>query len=463
MQTARNRTVSRMRAVVALSAVLVMVFSSIGIGSIARAAGERDLTPTIEQGSTDRFGGGDWIGVRAGDARVGVVYGTVNHPNHLYVLAEYKRFLGGAEVYDGRDNYLRTVPIPVYTIFGQSFAGLLEFQDRNGDGLLDYNRYPDYRNDTQVDLPVKATSLARAWTATVPTEELEGNITWVNFTVSTTRAPYGIVWDALGPRRGLPKDGFVDQIAFTFHLKIQIRPVSGEVPWYKVTIDTTGPRPLGTIDFLGNRSFSGDAVAMGAKYDHLIEGWNFTAPTNRLALETRAFLGHYVPDRVAQFVHRLYHSEANGTTVNRTHRVTENDTAATTPTPLTPDYVYFDDEWSRATDLVGRLVWTSNVTVDGQPTLMQFQVQGGERFGTYVSGAGFFGFAVHGAYIYPAGAVIFHDPQLEAVSNLWNLPGTLNLTPFTIVAIQAAIAAFALAVAVLFRVKGRRGKQLSQD
>ena len=59
--------------------------------------------------------------------------------------------------------------------------------------------------------------------------------------------------------------------------------------------------------------------------------------------------------------------------------------------------------------------------------------------------------------------MIFHDPQLEAVSNLWNLPGTLNLTPFTIVAIQAAIAAFALAVAVLFRVKGRRGKQLSQD
>ena len=48
--------------------------------------------------------------------------------------------------------------------------------------------------------------------------------------------------------------------------------------------------------------------------------------------------------------------------------------------------------------------------------------------------------------------------QLDAVSDLWNLPETLNLTPFTVLAIQVAIAAIAMGAAILVRAKGRRAK-----
>jgi len=450
-----ERAVFEMRSIVAVSAVLIMVFASFGMASVATAAGDRDLTPVVEQGSTDRLGGGDWIAVRAGDARLGVVYGTVDHPNHLYVFAEYKRFLGGAEVYDARDNYLRTVPLPVFTVFGQSFVRLFEFRDRNGDGLLDFNHYLNYRNDTLSDLPVKATNLTRAWTATVPTVEPLGNTTWVNFTVSTGNVPYGVVWDPL-PRRGTPSDGVLDRLAFTFHLKIDVRQVSGQVPWLKVTLDSTTDRTIPRIESLGTRTFSGDAVAMGAKYDHLIEGWDFAQPENLLALETRGFVGHYVPERIGELVHRAYHSEANGTSANGTHRLAANDTVASTPTRLTRDYVYFNDEWSRETDLVGRLVWQSDVLVDGANRTMQFQVQGAERFAMFHERVAFAGFAILGAFIYPAGAVIFHDPSLEAISDLWNLPTALNLTPFTVLAIQLVIAGFAVGAAVVLRTRGRR-------
>src|SRR5438034_1229922 len=111
----------QMKALVAVMAVFAMLCVPLGFAGIASGAGERDLTLVLEQGTTDRLGGGDWVSIRAGDVRVGVVYGTATHLNKLYVFAEYKRFLGGADVYDARGAYLRTTGIPVYTIFGQSF------------------------------------------------------------------------------------------------------------------------------------------------------------------------------------------------------------------------------------------------------------------------------------------------------------------------------------------------------
>ncbi len=437
-----------MKALVAVLAVFAMLCVPLGFAGIASAAGERDLTPVLEHGSTDRLGGGDWISVRAGDARVGVVYGTAGHPNRVYVFAEYKRFLGGADLYDARGTYLRTTGIPVYTVFGQAFDGMIEFQDQNNDSLLNLDRFA--RNDTTVDMPAKATSLARAWTATVPTQEPEGNTTWVNFTIETRNVPYDLVWSPL-PRRGTVGDGALDHLAFTFHLNITVRDVAGEVPWYRVIVNDGAAREIARVEYLGNRTYSGEAVAMGAKYDHLIEGWDFAGPSDLLALETRAFVGYYLPQRVGEFVHMTYRSEARDPSG---YRQRLNDTVAPDPHLLTRDVVYFDDEWDR----VGRLVWQGDVTVDGVPDTMRFQVQGGEGFATRHAGGGFLGFAVRGAYIYPAGRVILHDPGLDAVSDLWNLPETLNLTPFTVLAIQVTIAAIAMGAAVLVRAKGRRAR-----
>ena len=445
-----------MKGMMAVVAVLAMLGASVALAGLASAGQPRSLVPVVETGSTDRLGGGDWISVRAGDARVGVVYGTVGHPNKLYVFAEYKRFLGGADIYDSRGNYLQTRGIPVYVVFGQSFDHLIEFQDTNNDSLFNLYRYG--RNDTTAgDQPVKATGLVLAWTATVPSVEPAGNTTYVNFTVGTPDLPYDLVWDGATslPRRGTPADGALDRLNFTFHLKVDVREVSGEVPWFRVSVSDGTARTISDVLYEGTRNYSGSAVAMGAKYDHLIEGWDFAAPTNLLALETRAFLGYFVPERVAQFIHAAYRSEA---TDNGTYRQRANDTMAPDPRLLTRDYVYFNDEWDRATDIVGRLVWRSDVTVDGRAETMLFQVQGGELFRGGYDGTLFQGFAVIGAYIYPAGARIEHDPGLDAVADLWNLPSALNLTPFTVLAIQAIVAAIAMGAAILVRAKGRRAQ-----
>ena len=442
-----------MKGTIAALLALTLLGTSLAVAGIASAQGDRDLTPVVEQGSTERLGGGDWIGVRAGDARVGVVYGTAAHPNKLYVFAEYKRFLGGADIYDEQGNYLATRGIPVFTIFGQSFDGLIEFQDRDGNGLINLARY---LNDTTRDLPEKAMHLLdRAWTATTPTIETSNGTTWVNFTVSTANVPYEIVWEQIGslwvPRHGRPADGALDTLAFTFHLKVDVRDVQGQVPWWKVSVSDGSQRTITHVEFLENRTYSGQAVAMGAKYDHLIQGWDFAQPADRLALETRAFVGYFVPQAVGQFIHAAWRTEARDDSGYR-HRA--NDTYASDPRLLTRDVVYFDDNWER----VGRLVWQSDVLVDGRTDTMNFQVQGGELFRASHYGQLFEGFAIIGAYVYPAGATIEHDPGLEATSDLWTLPEALNLTPITVLALQVLIVGIAMGPAILLRVRGRRAK-----
>src|SRR5438046_9519117 len=99
--------VNPMRTLMAAFVVAAMVFVPLGIvGTASAVSPTRNLAPVvIGPVSTDRFGGGDFVGVKAGDALFGVRYGTTAHPNDVVILAEYKRFLGWADiVYDTADD-----------------------------------------------------------------------------------------------------------------------------------------------------------------------------------------------------------------------------------------------------------------------------------------------------------------------------------------------------------------------
>jgi len=71
--------------------VAVMVLVPLGIMGTASAAGTtRDLTTVvIGPVPTDRFGGGDLVAVKAGDALFGVRYGSNAHANDIVIFAEY--------------------------------------------------------------------------------------------------------------------------------------------------------------------------------------------------------------------------------------------------------------------------------------------------------------------------------------------------------------------------------------
>src|SRR5205807_1812367 len=192
----------------------------------------RDLT-TIVIGPvpTDRFGGGDLVAVKAGDALFGVRYGSNAHANDIVIFAEYKRFLGGADIVDAQGNHLATRGIPVYTVLAQRLSRFIEFRHVNASDGFDLTS-----------------------------------------------------WDHLFPV-----------------------PLTQNVPM----------TALPHVECLGYHDVSGPAIAMGEKYDHLIEGWDFAYPEDELALETHLIVGNYIPERTAVFIHDAFLREHadDGTTM----------------------------------------------------------------------------------------------------------------------------------------------------
>jgi hypothetical protein len=229
---------------------------------------------------------------------------------------------------------------------------------------------------------------------------------------------------------------------------------TADIPWYQVTVTDSTPREITNVSYLGNRTVSGPAVQMGAKYDHLIQGWDFANATDRLALETYLMIGNFFPDRTVDFVHLAYAQERAEDGANATILDNESADAPSAPHLYTFGKITFDDSFTR----IGTFRWTSNVTVDGVAQAMLFQVQGGNRV-VYSNGENaFFGFMVHGAFIYPAGQTIVHDPAMSAESFVPNLSTGFNLTPLGILLIQVAVVGVAIIPALYLRSRARRPK-----
>ena len=419
--------------------------------SLARSTAPVFVGPT----PTARLGGGDWVGVTAGDANFGVLYGTPSNPNRVVIFAEYTRYLGGADVVNQQGQALATRGIPVRTVLAQSLDRFIEFKTLNttaGFGLFGNDTFPTL---TTVNVPVKALNLRTgAWTMTNESYELVGGTFYVNFTIEAQDLAYTWI-NPLLPLANGTGDNMLNLVAFTFHLTVDTVNKTGQVPWYRVTVTDTTPREITNVSFEGNRTVSGAAVQMGAKYDHVIDGWDFTSATDKLALETYLVFGNFFPDRTVDFIHQAYAQERAEDGANLT--LLDNETAADAPAVphlYTMDKITFDDQFTR----VGEFRWTSTVTVDGQPETMLFQVQGGSRIVTSNGESAFFGFRIHGAFIYPAGSTIVHDPSMSVESFAPNVSAGFNLTPLGILLIQVAVVGVAIIPALYLRSRARRPK-----
>ncbi len=450
-----------MRGIAAILIALVVLAVPLAIASTAAAssnapASPQNVTPVfVGPTPTARFGGGDWVGVSAGNTHFGVVYGTPTNPNRVYIFAEYTRYLGGANVVNQQGQQIAVRGIPVDTVLGESLDRFIEFRTVNvsdGFGLFSDSGTP---MTITVNQPVKWLYLrSDAWQMTNESYQVVGSTVYVNFTIAATNLAYTWANPAIPGANGTGNDK-LDQVAFTFHLTVDTVSKTASLPWYQVAVTDSAPREVTNVTFLGYHTVSGPTVQMGAKYDHTIEGWDFYNLSDKLVLETHLVFGNFYPDRTVDFVHLAYVSEradyANGT------QIVDNASADAPAKPVlyTLGKITFDDQWTR----IGEFRWTSNVTVDGKQETMLFQVQGGSRV-VYSNGeSAFFGFTVHGAFIYPAGSMIVHDPAMSAESFQPNLTTGFTLTPLGILLIQAAVVGVAIIPALYLRSRARRPKQ----
>ncbi len=450
-----------MRGIAAILIALAMLAVPVAFATTAAAsptdltALARNTTPTFTgPTATTRFGGGDWVGVTAGDAHFGVLYGTSTSPNRVVIFAEYTRYLGGADIVNEQGQALGTRGIPVRTVLAQSLDRFIEFKTVNetdGFGLFGNSTSPILET---VNVPIKALNLRTGtWTMTNESYELVGSTFYVNFTIEAHDLAYTWV-NHLVPGANGTGDGLLNDVGFTFHLTVDTVSKSGQVPWYRVTVTDTTPREITNVSFEGNRTVSGTAVVMGAKYDHVIEGWDFMNDTDRLALETYLIVGNFFPDRTVDFIHQAYAEERAENATGSTILDNESADAPAAPHLYTMDRITFDDRFTR----VGEFRWISDVLVDGVTRTMVFQVQGGARIAYSNGENAFCGFMVHGAFVYPAGSSIVHDPAMSAESFTPSLTTGFNLTPLGLLLIQVAVVGVAIIPALYLRSRARRPK-----
>ena len=404
---------------------------------------DRDIQTEILTGTTDRLGGGDWVGVKAGDMVFAVVYGNDESPNWITILTEQKRYLGGADVYSSNDDLLRVQGIPVDLLFAQRLQSMIEFIDLDNDHLFDL-RWVDEDGVGLPDRPVKAASLNTSWQLDSLTVIADESGSSIDFNLTAEDVPYTWVWPAgmvSAPRNGSEVDGVVERVTFTFHIDLVIveNNTVQMVPWYRVEMENGR---VSDTEFLEYRNYTSDIVNGTIKYDHYIEGWDFESNETLLAVETHIIAGMHSWGKVTE---RLRERFTNMRCLSNETVVADEEGNGEMSPLLTRDALKFRNNWEQ----FGRVSWVSNVTVDNRTEQMMFQIQNGGPFMFMYGNQLFLGFQVRAAFIYPAGSVIFHDPQFASEANILDLPDTTNAFPNLMTILQLGIVGAAVAVAIL--------------
>src|SRR3989442_5391989 len=325
-----------MRITAAMFVALAVLVVPRGLAAAAGAAmrnQSRNVAPSvIGPVPTDRFGGGMMVGVRAGQTTFGVFYGTSDHPNNVVIFAEETRILGGAEIVDASGQRLATRGIPVQTVLAQSLNRFIEFNTTNASAGI--NLVPEYTG-LAVNIPAKTLNLNTAgWTLSHMVYTSAGNVTRIDLNLTATDLRYTWV-SPLHNASAEGGDGMLNTVAFDFHLVVTVEDKTLTLPWYKVTGSGLS-RESTDVTFEGNRTVSGPSVVMGAKYDHVIEGWDFADLGNRLALETHLIFGNYYPDRTVDFIHAAYYRDTASTGTDTWRQDASTITDATAPQIYTP-------------------------------------------------------------------------------------------------------------------------------
>jgi hypothetical protein len=402
-----------------LLAILTLSPAAMASAPAAAAPAAGDPWEQIRYDEGPDAAGGEHVFLKFGDwdAAFGVAWGNSSSPGHIRLVAMQSRYLGLADAYDAQGNEVRrNIHVRIFTIHAARLMSILEFDDKNGNGIADFTRTGNDTTDLRESEPVfKGVNLGTAWTVTKRERKDDPANKSREFTLGLAAA--NLVY-----RSVRPVNGTLDLVEFTFHLKATMRQVDdATVPHFDLTVERVGERIHVTdAEYTGTVTASGKVGSYGVKWDHLIAGWDY-APANRkpgLVMEFQAIMANFVPPQVVEIGRALSQMTGDRSTWDTAAgEQSANEDAATDgwpdrlPSPMTTPRIHWMDRWARA----GRLTWVTDVDVDGQPGRMYAQVQGARRVAERGPNGGlFYGIGILAGFSYPGGQRIYHDPTVES-------------------------------------------------
>lgn len=406
----------------AISAVLMMVLMSFAASGTSRAGPNLNAQLQEETGPIDLLGGGNHVFIRFGtDAAFGVLWGTQENPNTIYVVVIKARYLGLAEVYDRSGKQVaKDRPIKIYSLYALKLEDLFEFDDVNGDGIINYRRAWDGQNFgayTGLEPLFKKVDMTTAWERSEIERTGDENERNWQFSLTARDLPYVLINDSASASVG---DSVLNELTFTFHLTASLVQINNAtVRQWRITVTRFGGHLMFyDIARMEDRTVSGKVLAYRVKFDQKILGWDFD-PENgnsRLLLEFDSIVGNYIPKYTAEWIcgRMLFRMRENGTAHfedDSGMRYADDKTGPfTPPRRLRSPFLEFGGNWTR----IARFTWVTNVTVDGVEGRLYAQIQAGWPIVVFGrDGAVFGGFIILGGLSYPGGYEITHDPAVE--------------------------------------------------
>jgi len=425
-----------MMAAGAVGAVLLMLLGAFAVpGSVSAAPTSLSGDLTTATGTTTDFGGGNYFYVKFGsDAAFGIVWGTNETPNNVYFVAIKARYLGMAQVYDTEGQLVaanRTIKIA--TVYAVALDDLLEFNDSNQNGVLQYHRVYAYNNFTGTYIhnePMyKKVSLKTAWEQSAVTDSSTSSERIWTFDLTAKDLSYVPLdnYSYSNPSG----DNKLNELKLTFHLTASMVQVdNATIPQWRVTVQRggmgmggmgTGGMMFNNIQPMADMTVSGKMLSYHVKWDQAIQGWDFDANNSNKALlmEFGAIVGNYIPPAMMASLtwmqmNTIRQMNEYGSCVGYSGSRVDIDSSTSmmsTPRMLSSPMLTFGGDKTR----IGALQWVSNVTVDGNDRQLHAQIMGGVPIVSMgVNGALFAGFAVLGGISFPGGAMIVHDPTFSS-------------------------------------------------
>ncbi len=376
---------------------------------------------TTEVGPTTDLGGGDHFYVKFGsDAAFGILWGTNQTHNNIYFVSYISRYLGYINVNEPNGTVLAQQPLKIYTLYAVKLDRLIEYNDSNANGVLNYtptigNTMNDILGLGQQQI-YKGVNLDTAWTASNWQNGTEdGNLTW-SFTLTATNLSYNAP-----PRYANDSKGDVlNSVSLTFHLSASTNYVNNvSIPQYNVTMTKglLGNNKFNNLKKSDNLTVSGNVTSYNVKWDKNITGW-IADPKDKnpmIMAEYSILVENYIPPAVTRLMElsecqkMIQATGDNGTMTAGTQTLNGTSSLRSAFSLKTPRLTFGGENTK-----IGTLEWVQNVTVDNETMNATAQVTALMPFNAQFGGNDFYGFAAIVGISYPCGQSIVQDPDISS-------------------------------------------------
>ncbi|QLH74665.1 MAG: hypothetical protein HPY73_03845 [Methanomassiliicoccales archaeon] len=465
--------------IIGIMALLCVSFLSVPAASEGPVGMSSEIE--VETGTTTDLGGGDYFYVRFGDdARFGVIWGTEDSPNDIYLVTLMSRYVGSATFINAQGVTLaKEKLVKVYTIQAVKLDSIFEFDDGNGNGVASYTRMfnPDTGSFSSYqpvsggqDELVKRVDLSTAWERSeVENSEDNGTIIWT-FSLTAYGLPYQALSNGVDTNVG---NGVLDKVNLTFNLRVATEHSDDiSVPQYEVTLRNSGY--INKVQLRETAQFSGNITRYDVKWDKDIEGWDLD-PSNEapmLLMEYGLIVANHIPANDVPNINtwQLRHMIASMGEEGSMWANGWDEPMNGTTGPVSIQQQALNTNMltfrGQSTD-IARFEWVQTTMVNGEEEQVRAQVVAGRPIAAMnFRGSSFTGFIALMGMSFPAGGSIVQDPSIstEATTDLVsssNLPveGGSFLSENIGLIILGAVCAGGVTVGAiaLTRRKGRNG------